>query len=196
MSEDALEIMAGEIYQTPRLEAVDLADPLYVRNLGDLIGLERAEKYQTELGLYGEYQSAVPELTHTLFITRVKLTWNQESRSYRSGGKISLGSINGNQVNKRVDGYIELTKRRNGDLVDIYLEMDQRNWYYFGYTRGVMSVLSSNREFNTAIEEVKTNQRKMKTPRDQVPYVYTLSDPRKKAMFLRRMQEGEGAPVE
>jgi hypothetical protein len=196
MAEDALEIMAGEINQTPRLEAVNLADPLYVRNLGILIGPERAEKYQTELGLYGEYQSAVPELIHTLFFTRVKLVWNQESRSYRSTGKISLGSINGLQVNKGVDGYIEFTKRRNGDLVDIYLELDPRNWYYYGYTRGVMSVLSSNREFNTAIEEVKTSQRKMKTPRDQVPYVYTLSDPRKKAMFLRRMQEDEGAPVE
>jgi hypothetical protein len=195
MSEDAFELMAGEIDATPTLEAVDLADPLYVKNLGELIGKDRAERYQTELGLYGEYQSSVPELTHTLFITNVKLVWNQESRSYRSEGKISLGSINGDQINRQMDGYIELTKRRNGDLVDIYLELNRRNWYYFGYTRGVMSVLSSNREFNTAIEEVKTSQRKMKTPRDQVPYLYSLSDPRKKAMFLRRMQEG-GPPAE
>jgi len=80
--------------------------------------------------------------------------------------------------------------------VDIYLELDRSNWYYFGYVRGVMNVLSSNREFNTAIEEVKTNQRKMKTPRNQVPYLYSLSDPRKKAMFLRRMQEDGEPPVE
>jgi hypothetical protein len=196
MSEDAFEIMAGEIDQTPRLVPVDLADPLYVKNLGELLGPERAEQYQTELGLYGAYQSTVPELTRTLFFTKVKLVWNQESRSYRSEGRISLGSINGDQVNKQVDGYIEFTKRRNGDLVDVYLELDRRNWYYFGYTRGVMSVLSSNREFNTAIDEVKTNQRKMKTPRDQVPYLYSLSDPRKKAMFLRRIQEDAGLPDE
>jgi len=196
MSEDAFEIMASEINVTPRLEAVNLAAPLYVRNLQDLIGRERAEKYQTELGLYGEYQSSVPELKHTLFITNIKLVWNQASRSYRSDGKISLGSINGKQINKQLDGYIELTKRRNGDLVDIYLELDRKNWYYFGYTRGVMSVLSSNREFNVAIEEEKTNQRKMKTPRDQVAYLYVLSDPRKKAMFLRRVQEDNEPPIE
>jgi hypothetical protein len=59
-----------------------------------------------------------------------------------------------------------------------------------------MSVLSSNREFNAAIEEVKVNQRKMKTPRDEVAYMYSVSEPRKKAMFLRRMQEGGEAPVE
>ncbi len=196
MSEDAFEIMATEIDNTPSLGAVDLSSPDYMKNLQELIGRERAEKYQTELGLYGEYQSSVPELTHTLFFTNVKLVWNQETRSYRSDGKISLGSINGDQINKQVDGYIEFTKRRNGDLVDIYLELDRRNWYYFGYSRGIMSVLSSNREFNAAIEEVKPNQRKMKTPRDEVAYIYSVSDPRKKAMFLRRMQEGEEPPVE
>jgi hypothetical protein len=196
MSEDAFEIMAGEIDGKQDLNPVDLADPLYVKNLTELIGSERTEKYQTELGLYGAYQSSVPELKHTLFFTNVKLVWNLQSRSYRSVGKIFLGSINGDQVNKQLDGYIELTKRRNGDLVDIYLELDRRNWYYFGYTRGVMSVLSSNSEFNTAVEEVKTSQRKMNTPRDEVQYLYVLSDPRKKAMFIRRMQEGDGAPVE
>ncbi|KPL14067.1 MAG: hypothetical protein AMS26_12105 [Bacteroides sp. SM23_62] len=180
----------------PTLEAVDLASPDYVKNLSELIGRDRTEKYQTELGLYGEYQSSVPELTHTLFFAKVKLVWHQESRSYRSAGKISLASINGDQINKQLDGYMEFTKRRNGDMVDIYLELDRRNWYYFGYVRGVMSVLSSNRDFNTAIDEVKTSQRRMKTPRDEVPYLYVVSDPRKKAMFVRRMEEGEESPIE
>lgn len=193
MSEDAFELMAGEIDGMPTLEAVDLAAPEYVKNLTELIGRDRMERYQTELGLYGEYQSSVPELTHSLFFTNVKLIWDQPSRSYRSAGKISLGTINGDQINKQLNGYMEFTKRRNGDLVDIYLELDRSNWYYFGYTRGVMSVLSSNRDFNTAIDEVKTSQRKMKTPRNEVPYLYVLSDPRKKAMFLRRMEE-EGEP--
>ena len=196
MSDDAFEIMAAEIDAMPTLAAVDLATPLYVKNLQELIGRERTEKYQTELGLYGEYQSSVPELTHTLFITNVKLVWNQLTRSYRSAGKISMGSINGDQINKQLDGYIELTKRRNGDLVDIYLELDRRNWYYFGYTRGVMSVLSSSREFNATIKDVKTAKRKMKTPRDEVAYMYSVSDPRKKAMFLRRIQEEDEAPIE
>ncbi len=196
MSEDAFEIMADEIDATPTLQAVNLADPDYVKNLSELIGRDRTERYQTELGLYGQYQSSVPELTHTLFFTRVKLVWSQESRSYRSEGKISLGSINREQINKQLDGYIEFTKRRNGDLVDIYLELNPRSWYYFGYMRGVMSVLSSNREFNLAIDEVKTSQRKMDTPRDEVPYMYVVSDPRKKAMFIRRMEEGEILPEE
>ncbi len=196
MSEDAFKIMAGEIDGMQNLNAVDLADPLYVKSLAELIGIDRTEKYQTELGLYGEYQSSVPELKHTLFFTNVRLIWNTATRSYRSSGKISMGSINGDQINKQMDGFIELTKRRNGDLVDIYLELDRSNWYYFGYSRGIMNVLSSNRDFNTAVEGVKPNLRKMKTPREEVQYIYGVCDPRKKAMFLRRMQEDDAPPVE
>ena len=195
MAEPAFEIMAEGIDGMQNLEAVDLANPDILKNMSEWVGRERAEALQAELGLYGEYQSSIPEMTHTLYFINVKLVWNQATRSFRSAGKISLGSINGDQINKRVDGYLEFSKRRNGDLVDIYLELDPRNWYYFSYTRGIMSVLSSNREFNNAIDEVKTNQRKMKTPRDEVPYMYVVSNPRKKSMFIRRMEESD-APIE
>jgi len=195
MSESAFEIMTSEIDNMMSLEAVDLSDPEHLKNMSEWVGRERAEALQAELGLYGEYMSSLPELTHTLYFNGVKLVWDQESRSFRTEGKISLGSINGDQINKKVDGYMEFSKRRSGDLVDIYLELDRRNWYYFGYTRGVMSVLSSNGDFNTAINEIKTNKRKMKTPRNEIPYMYVLSNPRKKTMFIRRMQEEE-LPVE
>jgi hypothetical protein len=187
--------MANEIDSFPDLEAVDLTEREYMKNLSQLIGLERAQRMQADLGLYGEYQAEIPELDRSLFFTRVILRWNQETQSYRSKGKLSLGGINGTPVYKQVDGIIEFQKKRSGDLFDIYLELDRRNWYYFGYTRGVMHCLSSNRTFNNIISELKTKQRKMKTPRNQVPYIFITSTARKKAMFLRRFEE-QPPPVE
>ena len=58
-----------------------------------------------------------------------------------------------------------------------------------------MHCLSSKREFNYTISDLKTRQRKMKTPRNQVPYIFITATARKKAMFLRRFQE-EPMPVE
>jgi hypothetical protein len=189
MSDDAFEVMANEIDSFPDLEAIDLADPGYMKMLSELLGRERAARFQAELGLYGEYQSDIPELDKSLFFTRVKLRWNQETQSYRSEGKLSLGSINGIPVFKKVDGIMELQKKRSGDLLDIFIELDNRNWYYFGYTRGVMHCLSSNRNFNYTISDLKTKERKMKTPRNQVPYIFITATARKKAMFLRRFEE-------
>lgn len=196
MSEDAWEIMATEIDSLHDLEGTDMTDPGYMKVISELVGRNRAEALQAEMGLYGEYTSELPdELNHTLFFTDIKFVWNQDTRSWQSAGKISLGSINGRQVNKVMDGIMEFSKRRSGDLLDIQLELDSRTWYYFGYTRGVMHVLSSNRDFNNTINDLKTNQRRMKTARNEIPYVFIVATARKRAMFLERMQ-GIPAPVQ
>ncbi len=195
MSDAAFQVMANEIDSFPNLEAVDMADPEYLKMMSELVGMERAEALQTELSLYGEYQSTVEELDKSLFFSHIRLFWNQETQSYRSDGKISLGSINGHPVYKKLNGIIELQKKRSGDLLDIYLELDERNWYYFGYTRGVMHCLSSNRDFNYTISELKTKERQMKVPKNQVPFIFITATARKKGMFLRRFEE-ELPPVE
>jgi hypothetical protein len=195
MSDDAFEVMANEIDSFPNLEAVDLSSPGYMKMLSEMVGKDRAERLQAEMGLYGEYQSDIPELDKSLFFSQIHFKWNQLTQSYLSEGKLSLGSINGRPVNKKVNGILELQKKRSGDLLDIYIEMDDRNWYYFGYTRGVMHCLSSKREFNYIISDLKTKERKMKTPRNQVPYIFITATARKKAMFLRRFEE-DPLPVE
>ncbi len=195
MSDEAFEVMANQIDSFPRLNAVNLADKEYTKMLSHLVGKDRAEALQAELGLYGAYQSEVEELNKSLFFSNINFIWHQETQSYRSEGKISLGSINAHAINKQVDGIIEIQKKRSGDLIDIYLELDERNWYYFGYTRGVMHCLSTNRNFNYIISDLKTKNRQMKTPRNEVPFIFITSTARKKSMFLRRFED-VAPPVE
>ncbi|KKM13180.1 hypothetical protein LCGC14_1718930, partial [marine sediment metagenome] len=57
MSDAAFEIMTNEIDSFPDLDAVDLSDPVYMKNLSEIVGVDRAEILQAELGLYGNYQS-------------------------------------------------------------------------------------------------------------------------------------------
>ncbi len=195
MSDDAWEIMANEIDSFPRLSPVNMADPEYSKMLANLVGKDRAEALQAELGLYGAYQSEIDELNKSLFFSHIKLNWNPETQSYVSEGKISLGNVNGHAINKQVNGIIEIQKKRSGDLIDIFLELDERHWYYFGYTRGVMHCLSTNRNFNYTISDIKTKDRTMKTPRNEIPFIFITSTARKKAMFLRRFEE-VAPPVE
>lgn len=190
MSDDAFQVMSQEIDSLQGLEPFDLTDAKYVKRISEMIGMERTEKLQSDLGLYGRYQEIPQELIHTLFFSKVDLIWNQETRSYRSTGKIGIGSINGHQIHKMVDGYMELSKRRSGDLFDVYLELDRTTWYYVGYTRGVLHVLSSNRDFNLVISDMKTSKRQLKTKRNEEPYIFVVTTARKKDMFLRGFLEG------
>jgi hypothetical protein len=191
MSDEAMAIMAADLDSLQELEAVDLSGEFYNKGMTQILGTEKAGQLQAELGLYGEYQELPPELVYSLFFSQVRLSWDQITRSYRSEGKIGIGSINGNQIHKQVNGNMVIAKRRSGDLFDVYLELDSRTWYYFGYTRGVLHVLSSNREFNMTINNLKTKQRKLKTPKNEIPFIFVVATAQKKNMFLRSIMEAE-----
>lgn len=111
------------------------------------------------------------------------MKWNTATRSYLSKGKIGIGNINKNQVNKFVDGIIKIERER--DIIYIYLELDQNNWYYFSYTRGVMQAISSNEAFNNIIKELKPDKRKHEE-KDKPAYQFNLSTIGKKTSFLRK----------
>jgi hypothetical protein len=196
MSDEAFRIMSAEIDSASELEAFDLTDAAYVKNIANIIGQERAEIMQAELGLYGGYQNIPEEMIHTIMFDKISFQWKQDTESFFSQGKLALGSINGNQSHRMIEGYMEISKRRSGDLLDVYLKLDDRTWYYFGYTRGVMHVLSSNRDFNMVINNLKIKQRKMKTKRNEVPYVFVVATSRKIQMFLSRIREYEQVETE
>ena len=82
--------------------------------------------------------------------------------------------------------------RRSGDISDIYLEIDRRTWYYFGYTRGVMQVHSSNTRFLDRIKELKNRQRRTKISTG-TSYIYMVSTDEKKNAFYRKYQDEKEA---
>ena len=83
----------------------------------------------------------------TMVLTDVHLKWNEETESFQSFGKIGIGNIGEKQVNKLVDGHIEMQRKRSGDVLSIYLEAGKDNWFFFNYKRGLMQAYSSNAEY-------------------------------------------------
>lgn len=97
-------------------------------------------------------------------------------------------------MNVYVDGYIEIQRRRSGDLIDIYLKADESTWYYFSYFRGVMMVQSSSRDFNTIIVNTKIKDRRHPDSSVRVPYTYMIAVEDRLARFLQRMEEDSAPP--
>jgi hypothetical protein len=172
----------------PNLPAVDLNRPVYTKGVVDLVGKSRFDAMKIELSLFGTLKEMPPELKHTILFNELKLRWDDESNSWMSVGKIGIASINNTQINKRVDGLLELQIKRSGDILDFYLQIDRRTWYYFGYTRGVMQVHSSNSEFISRMMKLKPNERRQKVTSGE-SYIYMVSTEVKKNTFLRRYRE-------
>ena len=76
-----------------------------------------------------------------------------------------------------------------GDQLDIYLKLDDNNWYYFGYTREVMQVISSDQAFNDRIQKIPEKQRQTADRRPGFKYMIASSD--KLNQFLRTYQQAE-----
>lgn len=189
IDESMINLMGTEIDSFPNLDAVNLSSPLIVKSTNAWVGEEKARQLQDELNLFGTIKFLPNELKHTILLNDLNLVWNDNTNSYQSVGKIGIGSINGIQVNKKVDGFFELRIVRSGDIMDLYLQLDRRTYYYFGYTRGVMQTLSHNRTYVETIMNMKEKDRKMKTPRGATPYNILISTDRKKDNFYMRWQE-------
>lgn len=185
-SPEALNMFGNEIDSLPGLEPANLTSEFYELALTNLVGKSQAERLDTELGLYGSYSEIPDSLNFNILFNELPLKWNQETRSYRHNGKVSIGIIGDVQVNRKVDAYVEFVERGSGDIFDIYLMLDENTWYYMAYSPGGFQVLSSNREFNGLIFELPDKERKLKSKGRQPSYIYSLASQRRMALFLDR----------
>lgn len=163
-------------------------DVEYEKALIELIGKEKATKALQDLNLYGTFKKMPKELEKTLFLSNVKLSWNPETGSYRYKGFIGISSAGDFQINKSVFGMIELKKKRNGDILNIYFEPSDDSWFFYTYQRGIMAAFSSDKDFNAVIREEKPEKRKAKKTKDG-DYQYILSTEIKKRNFIRTFEE-------
>jgi len=190
-ADGALKAMAENISEEP-IELLDYDRPTYERGLTELVGKETADKLISEINIYGSYKKVPAELVHTLVLTDLKLKWNPSTGSYVSEGPIGIGNINKKQIHKPVKGIVELLKKRSGDVLSIYLEATEDNWYFFTYQRGLMQAISSSDEFNTIIKELKPDKRKVKAQyKGGMSYQFIISTGRKKKSLLRKFHFGE-----
>lgn len=186
-SPEALKIMADEIRMMPTLSPVNLNSNLYKKGMKDLIGDAAATRIKEDIDLFGSTRNLPKEFTYELLLNDVKLYWNESTSSFRSAGKIGIGFVGTQPLNIYLEGYVEIQRRRSGDMLDIYLKADEATWYYFSYFRGVLMTQAGNSAYNTLVTNIKINDRKHPDATVRLPYTYMISAEGRLASFLRRM---------
>ncbi len=187
--ESAIKLIYNALDAKTDAEAVSTSRTTYERGLRELMPKEEAEKLISQLSLYGSFKKFPSELEHTIMFNELKLKWNQETRSFVSDGKLGIGSIYKNQVNKKIDGYIEVIKKRSGEQINMFLKFDDNNWYYFNYANSLMQAVSSDEAFNTIIKTLKPDKRRNEGEKGQKGYTFILSTEKKKKDFVKKMEK-------
>tara|TARA_B100001287_G_scaffold192399_1_gene162633 strand:+ start:8208 stop:12641 length:4434 start_codon:yes stop_codon:yes gene_type:complete len=173
INNQALEKMSMEILEFPDLRALDVSNSYYEKALRELVGIEQADKMVSDLTINGKVKKFPELLEVPLFFGDLRLRWNSKKNAFISYGNIGIANINKKQIMKYVKGKVVISKRLTGNDITIYLELDEKNYYYFNYKNGLMQVFSSNEEFNTEISETKKDDTKFKV-KDMADYQFML----------------------
>jgi hypothetical protein len=185
--EPALNMIADSMMKAD-LSGVDITSPGYQGYLDFAIGSDKAGEMQNEIGLYGNIRRMPEELVHTLVLTDLNLYWNTETNSYISRGPIGILGVGRNVINRYVRGTVEIIRRRSGDVLSLYLELNPQQWYFFDYRNGIMQTLASDMEYNSRIETLKPEKRMINKGGTEEPYEFVISSRRKLIDFLRRIE--------
>lgn len=185
-SEDALLSMAHDLNSIPTLKPINLSSNTYKLGLIQLDGGNLQEQKEDELILVVTSQNVPPKLRRTIQFSDLKLKWHEESLSYQSVGKIGIGNIHGTPSNRLVDGLVEIQKKGGGDILDIFLQIDERTWYYFNYTPGRMQAASSNPDFQDILANLGEGKRRIKPHGTETPYVYMVAANRQVVNFRKK----------
>jgi len=188
-SDAALTEMAKTINDNYTLGPIITTSISYQRSLKELIGLNNSKTLMQELALNGGFSSVPSEMNNSIFFSDLKMKWNNKQKAWQSDGKIGVGNIKGNPINKMLDGIVEVKKTRTGDILNIYLEVNPKTWYFFTYTRGTMKSISSDNNYNNIVSNLKDKYRKSPVKDDENPYMFFPSTDRAKEIFVEEIKK-------
>lgn len=183
MSDKAMSQLGQEFVDDPMADELEMDERFYVPTFNRILG---SEDYTFEYEMYGEFERLPRELNKSLYFYDLSLEWNAETATFVSKDMIGLGNSYGYQINKLYKGRVELVKDRSGDELNVYLETDMGDWYFFAYTNELMLSRSSLDDYNLSVLEVKTGQKKMPAKKEQAQYQYDLASEEDVDNFKKR----------
>lgn len=181
LPKQALTMMGDTIYSSSReLPNVSTDRNVLKVGLGELAEEKNYDKVINKLEKENTI-ALLDEFKKTLMITDLKMTWKNQSRAFVGVGAIGINNIGKKEIQKRLFGKVQVTKKRSGDIIGIYFETNADTWYYFNFKGKTLSVLSSDESFNKVIKE---NISKV----SEDDYRIVLASLRDKTVFLKYLE--------
>jgi hypothetical protein len=175
-NQPALLALATDLNTTDGLKPVDMSRKSFIIGLENLVGYRESQILLNEINLYGKVTTIPAALNHTIVLTDLTLEWNQDTKSFISKGDIGIGIVGGVQVHKKVKGFVEVVKRRSGDLFTLYIEPAEGKYFLFSFIRGTMHATGYSDAFVVPIRNESSGKRTQKGKRGIPHYNYVLTD--------------------
>ncbi|WP_299758933.1 hypothetical protein [uncultured Pontibacter sp.] len=158
----ALGAMAGNLRgNAAGAAAISNVDDELLYQLGEFIGDRDARKYRDQSMIeYVPLPKVSKKLERSLVLTDVNLHWSNEQKAWYSKGGIGVASSMKEDINSRMNGYLEMKQDMYGDpVVNLYLQADPYTWYYFSFFENGLTMASSDDKFNKVVRSKSKGSR-------------------------------------
>ncbi len=175
-NDNLLEKFAEKINNYPDLVAVDIEKTPYEKALRELAGFEKADKVKQDVILYGEIKKWPDEIKKAIFLTDITLKYNPLEASYVSCGKIGIGHLFKKEVFKYVEGKVVIKKTKKEDVISVYLQTDETNYFFFQYSTktGIADAYFGDQGLNSTIQDAKDDKKHFKGEKGEKDFDYRL----------------------
>ena len=181
----AAKLLYKQIKRASLSEKVDQSSRLHQQLLAGLIGEKKLRKYNRKKKKGKRFLPS--EIKHTFYFPQLNMEWNNKSASFISPQKIPVGNINGRRVDRMLSGIVEFRPHALGDEINIYIQISANDYYYINYRRGVMKMISTNREFNNYIASSPMRLSSLKGTSKTGSFRYEIGNLKQMQKFLNRV---------
>jgi hypothetical protein len=92
-----------------------------------------------------------------------------------------------NQLNKFVDGNIEIARKRSGNILTMYFEIGN-DWYFFNYQQNKLQSISNRKDYNDMIKKAMESNKNIQKAEDGKPqYAFIIATEKRKNDFLKKI---------
>jgi hypothetical protein len=193
--EKLLKIMAADV-QAGSFDAPDTdykKDDFSEKALAEFIFDEK--EYRKVVTEMKEKTLSMPDKYNkfSFLFSRIPMRWNQELQSCVSyGSKADLNSIAGININKKITAWIEFKMpSNNNDCIYVYIKTANDFFYFFGFSKGILSLTSNNPKMEEEFNKIKPKERNIKAD-DGTVIEMQWDDVARGEMFARRVQNAQG----
>jgi hypothetical protein len=164
----------------------ELSDNTFQKRMAEWVGIKEAANITQKKKAAGQILELKKVLNHMLTFGNMDFRFDGKSHSYIADGTADLSLIRNYNINREVDVKAEIVRKRSGNSMDMFLRFDEETWFYFSYKSGMMQTLSSESSYNTTIQTLSADERKMKTSFGEKSFTFILSPVTKLNRFIKR----------
>lgn len=142
----------GTAFSETDIKAEQEKDDLLFQKLAEFIENTGVAAYKSKRAAGQKSISALSsDFQKSILFSEVKMNWSPEHKTFYSVGPVALSNILKADINKTVNGYIQIKKSTSGDMITIYLEPTRGNWYYVSYDENRLAYASSSADVSGVI---------------------------------------------